>query len=54
LDITNISSAKASRSPRLLMSSSFLDDLRASSKYTLKRTGDRIEPYGSPISAFIL
>ena len=54
LDITSMSSAKASRSPRLLISSSFPDDLRASSRYTLKRTGDRIEPYGSPISAFML
>ena len=31
---------KASRSPLLLSSSSFLDDLSASSKYTLKRTGE--------------
>ena len=54
LDITSISSAKASKSPLLLMSSSFLDDLSASSKYTLKSTGERIEPCGRPISAFML
>jgi hypothetical protein len=28
--------------------------LSASSRYTLKRTGERIEPCGSPISAFML
>ena len=54
LDITSMSSAKASRSPLRLSSSSFFDDLSASSRYTLKRTGDRIEPYGRPISAFML
>ena len=54
LDITSMSSAKASRSPLLLMSSSFVEDLSASSRYTLKRTGERIEPCGSPISAFML
>jgi len=32
LDITSMSSAKASKSPLLLISSSFLDDLSASSK----------------------
>ena len=54
LNITSMSFAKASRSPLLLMSSSFLDDLSASSRYTLKRTGERIDPCGSPISAFML
>ena len=54
LDITSMSSAKASRSPLFLISSSFLDDLRASSKYTLNSTGERMEPCGSPISALIL
>ena len=53
-DITSISSAKARRSPLLISSTSFLDDFRASSRYTLKRTGDSMEPYGRPISAFIL
>jgi hypothetical protein len=28
--------------------------LRASSRYTLKSTGDRIDPCGRPISAFRL
>jgi len=54
LDITRMSSAKASKSPLFLISSSFLDDLSASSKYTLNSTGERIEPCGSPISALIL
>ena len=54
LDITSMSSAKANRSPLLLSSSSFFDDLSASSRYTFKRTGDRIEPCGRPISAFIV
>ena len=54
LDITSMSSAKASRSPLLLSSSSFLDDLSASSKYTLNRTGESTEPCGSPISALML
>ena len=54
LDITSMSSAKASKSPLLLMSSNFVEDLIASSWYTLKRTGERIEPCRSPISAFML
>jgi hypothetical protein len=53
-DITNMSSANAKRSPLLRTDSSLSEDLSASSRYTLKSTGDRIEPYGSPISAFIL
>ena len=44
LDITSMSSAKASRSPLFLSSSSLLDDLSASSKYTLNKTGERMEP----------
>ena len=47
-DITNMSSANARRSPLLRTSSSLSEDLSASSRYTLKRTGERIEPCGSP------
>jgi hypothetical protein len=53
LVMTNMSSANASRSPRFLTSSSFLEDFIASSRYTLKSTGDSTEPYGNPISAVI-
>ena len=53
-DITNMSSANASKSPLFLTASSLTEDLSASSKYTLKSTGDRIEPCGSPISALSL
>ena len=53
LDITSMSSAKASKSPLLLISSSFLDDLSAFSRYTLKRNGDRKEPCQRPISALM-
>jgi len=51
--ITNISSANASKSPRTRIYSNFVDDLMASSKYTLNKTGDRIEPCGRPISALM-
>ena len=44
LDITSMSSAKAIKSPLLLSSSNFLDELSASFRYTLKRTGERTEP----------
>jgi hypothetical protein len=44
LDITTMSSAKAWRSHLDLTSSSFFDDLIASSKYTLNKTGDCIDP----------
>ena len=51
--MTSISSAKASRSPLDLTSSNLLDDLIASSRYTLNNTGDSTDPCGSPISASI-
>ena len=51
-DITNMSSANASKSPLFRTDSSLSEDLSASSRYILKRTGDRTDPYGSPISAF--
>ena len=47
----SMSSANASKSPLFLMLCSILEEFNASSKYTLKSTGDRTEPYGSPISA---
>ena len=53
LVMTSMSSANASRSPRSLTSSSLAEDLIASSKYTLKRTGESTDPWGSPISASI-
>ena len=53
LDITSISSANASRSPLFLTSSNFLEELIASSKYTLNKTGDSTDPCGSHISALI-
>ena len=53
LDITSMSSAKARRSPLDLTSSNFLDDMIASSKYTLNKTGESTDPYGNPISASI-
>jgi hypothetical protein len=53
LDITSMSSAKARRSPLDLISSNFLDDMIASSKYTLNKTGESTDPYGNPISALI-
>ena len=51
--MTSMSSANASRSPLPLTSSSLLDDLIASSRYTLKSTGDSTDPWGRPISALI-
>ena len=54
LDITSISSANARRSPLFLTSSSLFEDFSASSRYTLNSTGDRIDPCGSPISAFMV
>ena len=53
-DITNMSSANASKSPLFRTDSSLLEDFNASSRYILKSTGDRIEPCGSPISALSL
>jgi hypothetical protein len=47
----SMSSANASRSPLFLMLCSILEEFSASSRYILKSTGDRTEPYGSPISA---
>ena len=51
LDITSMSSAKARRSPLDLTSSSFLDDLIASSKYTLNNMGESTPPCTTPRSA---
>ena len=51
--ITSMSSANASRSPLLLTSSNLSEDLIASSRYTLKSTGESTEPWGRPISALI-
>ena len=50
----SMSSAKARRSPRFLISLSLADEFSASSRYTLNSIGERTAPYTTPRSALNL